>query len=188
MKTIKLNHYTEVEGIDRIVDIFLEKGERRVYEKGRFFLKEGQRTSKTGYVADGGFRHLFPVSDGRDRVAGYSFVGDFVTVFSAFNSSASAVSIQAIRDTTVYLLDSEEVFGYQTWEFRHSVLSAALADVYGRLLVMHAGTPEERYLGLVTHFPDILNEVSLKEIASFLRMTPETLSRIRKKMLLKRNS
>ena len=45
------------------------------------------------------------------------------------------------------------------------------------------GIAEERYLQLQKRVPDILNRVNLKEIASYLRITPETLSRIRTRIL-----
>jgi len=41
---------------------------------------------------------------------------------------------------------------------------------------------------LIEHYTDILNHISLKEVAFFMKITPETLSRIRKKLLLPLNS
>lgn len=166
-----------------MVEMFLEKGDMRTIPKNGYYLREGQKSDKAAYVAEGGMRHLIEDSDGRERVAGYSFKGDFVTAFPAFDGAGSAVSIQAYKETTLYVVPLEEMYRHQTWESRYKAMSIALSDVYGRLLLMHRGTPEERYKSLVGRFPSILNEVSLKEIASFLRMTPETLSRIRRKML-----
>ena len=181
MKNSILNQYLAVDGIGRMVDIFQEKGELKVYERDKFFLKEGQRSHMIGFVVEGGFRHLVQASDGRQKVAGYSFEGDFVTAFSAHQPDTSAVSIQAIRDSKIYMMRKDEAYSYQSWEFRCQVAEAALNDIYGRLLLMHSGTPEERYRSLIGHYPDILEEVSLKEIASFIGIAPETLSRIRKK-------
>lgn len=171
-----------------MVELFLKHGQKRVYAKDEVFLHKGQTTDLTGYVASGGFRHLVRALDDRDRVAGYSFVGDFISAFQAFDSEGSAVMVQAIRESEVYLMPQAEVEKHQTWEFRCKVYEIALQDVYGRLLLMHTGTPEERYSSLINHYPAILREVSLKEIASYLRMTPETLSRTRKKILLDKKS
>ncbi len=184
----RFTRYLAVEEAPRMIEIFLEQGTVRKFAKDEFFLEEGKKTDLIGYVKEGGFRHLVQASDGRERISGYSFVNDFITVFPAFDSTVSAVSIQAYKESTVHFLKREEILSQQSWEYRCRVAEISLTDVYGRLLLMHIGTPEERYKSLVGRFPDILNEISLKEIASFLRMTPETLSRIRKKMLLKRNS
>ena len=183
MKVQKFNRYLELEEIPELVNIFLEEGEVRKVARNEFFLHEGQKSDKVAYVAKGGFRHMIEASDGRDRVAGYSFVGDFVMAFPAFHAEGSAVSVQAYKDSTLYIMPLEEIHRRQSWEYRYKVTDIALRDVYGRLLLMHRGTPEERYKSLIGRFPAILNEVSLKEIASFLRMTPETLSRIRRKLL-----
>ncbi len=183
MEIQKLNRYLELEEVPRMVELFLEKGEMRKIPKNAYYLREGQKSDKAAYVAEGGFRHLIETSDGDEKVAGYSFKGDFVTAFPAFDGTGSAVTIQAYKDSTIYVMPLEEMHRNQTWESRYKSMSIALSDVYGRLLLMHRGTPEERYKSLVGRFPTILNEVSLKEIASFLRMTPETLSRIRRKML-----
>lgn len=182
MKVQVFNHYLELDGIREMVEIFLDKGEVKTYARGKVFVREGQERDVLGYVAEGGFRHLIQASDGRDKVAGYSFAGDFISAFRSFDSKNSAVTIQAFKDSTVYLLNKAWIGSQLSWEFRYRLMEISLADVYGRLLLMHRGTPEERYLGLIGRYPAILNEVSLKEIASFLRMTPETLSRIRKKI------
>ncbi len=183
MEIQKFNRYLELEEIPQMIEMFLEQGEVRKVARNAFFLREGQKSDKVAYIAEGGFRHLIETSDGSDKIAGYSFKGDFVMAMPAFDSVCSAVSIQAYKDSTLYVVPIEEVRRHQTWEFRYKMTHISLCDVYGRLLLMHRGTPEERYRSLVGRFPGILNEVSLKEIASFLRMTPETLSRIRRKML-----
>lgn len=62
-----------------------------------------------------------------------------------------------------------------------------LNDVSARLLSMYCDSPEERYTKLINRYPDIVNLVSLKEIASLIKVAPETLSRIRRKLTLQPN-
>lgn len=53
--------------------------------------------------------------------------------------------------------------------------------IYQRLLGFYCDTPEQRYRALMKRCPNLQERLSLKEIALFLGVTPETLSRIRKK-------
>ena len=55
-----------------------------------------------------------------------------------------------------------------------------ILDAYKRLLDIYCKTPTELYVDLVRRYPDFLNYITLREIASFLRVTPETISHIRK--------
>ena len=54
-----------------------------------------------------------------------------------------------------------------------------LAEVYERLLERYAASPQQRYEALLERCPDLLQMVSLRELASYLGVRPETLSRIR---------
>lgn len=54
--------------------------------------------------------------------------------------------------------------------------------MYNRLLDLYCKTTEELYLDLLNRCPDIQMYITLKEIASFLQVTPETISRIRRKL------
>ena len=62
-----------------------------------------------------------------------------------------------------------------------------LNDVSTRLLSMYCDSPEECYTKLINRYPDIVNLISLKEIASLIKVAPETLSRIRRKLTLQPN-
>lgn len=98
----------------------------------------------------------------------------------------SAASAQAIKDSIVYSLTYDDLntfFREQDFEnLRAQIAEAFLSDIYGRMLSLYCDTPEQRYTQLLHRYPQIINEVNLKEIASFIKVAPETLSRIRKKI------
>ena len=189
MNDRKFNRYLELPEVPRMIDMFLNTGEERRYAKEEYLLREGQTSDRIGFVKDGGFRQTVRREDGTERIVGYSFTGDFAaSLYTLQTGLPSPVSIQAIRDSTVFMLGREEMQSHQSLEFRLQVAEVVLGDTYDRLLSWYRDTPGERYRKLVLRYPAILNEVSLKEIASFIGITPETLSRIRKKILLLENS
>ena len=53
------------------------------------------------------------------------------------------------------------------------------------MISMYSLTPEERYIDIITRCPDLLKLITLKELASYLLIRPETLSRIRRKVVQK---
>ena len=56
---------------------------------------------------------------------------------------------------------------------------------YRRLIDSYCSTPEERYIDLMKRYPNLKKLIPLKEIASFIGITPETLSNIRRRLLKK---
>lgn len=69
----------------------------------------------------------------------------------------------------------------ETQRLGRRIAEAMFAEIYQRLLRFYCDTPEQRYQALMKRCPDLQERISLKEIALFLGVTPETLSRIRKK-------
>lgn len=61
----------------------------------------------------------------------------------------------------------------------HSFVESLSFDLLQKNLSFRRDSPEQRYLDLLQRVPDILNRVSIKDIASYVGVTPETLSRIR---------
>ena len=72
--------------------------------------------------------------------------------------------------------------GPEEQRFRHKAVEALFEMVYMRLLESYCDTPEQRYVKLMQRCPNLKEKVPLKEIASFLGVTPETVSHIRKKL------
>jgi len=96
------------------------------------------------------------------------------------------VSIQAASDARIYYASAEDMRNFFSTNEMTQNLERILAEelfvqTYMRLLDIYCKTPTELYLDLVKRYPDFQNFITLKEVASFLRVTPETISHIRKK-------
>ena len=113
----------------------------------------------------------------------------FVCDYPSFIKQAtSTVNIQATTECEVYLLSLNRL--NQFWEtdmdtqrLGRQIAETMFAEIYQRLLGFYCDSPEQRYQSLMKRCPDLQEKLSLKEIAQFLGITPETLSRIRKKQL-----
>lgn len=95
------------------------------------------------------------------------------------------VSIQATTDSLIYYASAQEITNFfstdkSTQELEKILAEGLFVQTYKRLLDIYCKTPTELYVDLVRRYPDFLNYITLREITSFLRVTPETISHIRK--------
>jgi len=179
--------HLELDGIAELGQFFIEKGTSREYAKNELFIHRGQNLNYIGFIVKGGFRYLGYSSEGKEQILGYSFENDFVVDYATFQiQKPPAIDAQSIKDSTVLVLTYDEFNAFYEncgiHNLRSKVAETLLYDVSTRLLSMYCDSPEERYTKLIARYPDILTRVSLKEIASLIKITPETLSRIRKKL------
>ena len=68
-------------------------------------------------------------------------------------------------------------------ETRQELSKIIIIQIYDRLIDLYKKSPKERYLYLIKSCPEILQLITLKELASYLKITPTYLSRIRKSLL-----
>lgn len=111
-----------------------------------------------------------------------------MTILLFIKQAISTVNIQATTECEVYLLSLNRL--NQFWEtdidtqrLGRQIAETMFDEIYQRLLGFYCDSPEQRYRSLMKRCPDLQEKLSLKEIAQFLGITPETLSRIRKKQL-----
>ena len=102
----------------------------------------------------------------------------------------SNVDIQALCDCTVYVINHSQLADFYDINNDHQKLGRRIAEtllweIYDRMISMYSLTPEERYLDIINRCPDLLKLITLKELASYLLIRPETLSRIRRKVVRK---
>lgn len=155
-------------------------------EKGEYFLKEGHYVKQMGFVEKGILREFLYVND-KEVTKWFSTSGYFAVDLSGFLfDQKSKVNYQAI--TTVELLTiSKENYNnisrkLARWDKLERMFIAKCFSVLEDRIVSHlALNAEERYNQLHAFNPQLFKEVPLKQLASMLGMTAETLSRIRLK-------
>jgi len=190
---LAFDKYMQLDGIAELKQFFIENGVSKKYEKNEFFMQRDQKQNYAGFILKGGFRYLsYTTSTGKENIVGYTFENDFIVDYGAFQvREPASIGGQAIKQSTVLCITYDELNTFydhcNAINLRGRIAETLFEDIYGRLLSLYCDLPKERYLKLIERYPDILNQVSLKEIASLIKITPETLSRIRRKLLQQQN-
>lgn len=163
---------------------------RRWLKKGEFLLREGQVCNHVSFINKGAFR-VYNVVNDEEYTQYFAFENQYITDYKSF------LTRQPARDNIVTLENAELIqLDYNSMQRLYETYP--VWQKYGRLIAEHVfietaertqsllmKTPEERYLQLVQHQPQVLGRVPLKYIASFIGVTPEALSRIRKRISVK---
>ncbi len=166
-------------------NLCVEKGELRHYEKGELFAEEGHIAKYLGYIKSGSLKYVVYAPDGSEKVIGLEFAGEFVADFPfALYGKKSRVSIVAVTQCEIYCISAREIGILMKSDaklYRHIAESCmALFDTtYNRYIDLHIKSAKQRYDELVEKHEDIFSIFSLKDIASFLNITPTYLSRLR---------
>lgn len=163
--------------------LFLQKGKLQNYQKGETFIFEGETNRKVGFILNEYFKHTVNDIDGNEHITGFafkdSFIGDY---FSAVKNNPAMTNIIAVKESTVLICDSETVANQFANDnnLHISIIESLFQQIYTIYLNSHKQSPKERYIDIIKRCPEILNDITLKELASFLQITPTYLSKIRK--------
>lgn len=154
------------------------------FPKGKNIQEIGHRC-KTIYFVKSGVVRIYYFKNDIDITESFEFENAFVArAESLFTGDPSRKGIQAIEDTEMIAIDSVKLFQlFDTHPdlerlFR-KIIESSYVNTVNRLESLQFNTAEERYHNLLKDHPNVLKRVPLKLIASYLGITPVSLSRIR---------
>lgn len=150
------------------------------------FLKVEDTIDTNLYLIDEGSLRFYIRDDHDDKTIRFGYGGELVAALDSYISSKpSPLNIQAIRKTklkviqkkdfTELIINSKEL--KSAWE---QILGTLLLDCMEREIDILTKSPQDRYNRVFSRSPRLFQEIPHKYIASYLNMTPETLSRIKK--------
>ncbi|MDE6562570.1 MAG: Crp/Fnr family transcriptional regulator [Muribaculaceae bacterium] len=178
---------THLEGLDLQFwhDLIESHGKLISLKKGEYLCRRGEPTNAFGYVKSGYFKYTV---EGVNKIGGFAFpealIGDYPHCMenapAMFDIVAGKDSEVWIADATILprLFEEDKEAGRQGRLFMQS----AYVSLANRYYALYAKTPLERYLDLINEHPQIMQDVPQKEIAEYLQILPNSLSRIRKKL------
>lgn len=167
-------------------ELCVSKGRLRHFAKGEDFVSVGKVGRYIGFIQSGTLKYVAFSADGTEHVMGFVFDEGFVAdwPFCLYGKEAK-LSIVAVTDCDIYCVAAEEVKKRMDSDpqFRNVILHSTeevYTTVYDRYVDLYVKSPRQRYDELISRHPGLFNLFSLKDIASFLNITPTHLSRLRK--------
>lgn len=164
----------------------LQKMKRKEY-----FLQEGNECLSQGFIVEGTFRVFFTDTKGSEHVLYFGFKDWWVGDIASFhNHEPSKMNIQAMEDSYILSFsqpDLDYLFEHiPAFERMFRIMTQrTLAVLQKRFLLTISANAEERYKELIQRHPGIEQLVPQHQIASYLGILPESLSRM-KKLLYKK--
>ncbi len=161
---------------------------RRFLKKGEYLLRASEVCNHVTFINKGLFRSYMEI-EGEEVTTNFAFEGNYVTEYTSFvTRQPSSEFIVAMEDAELLQLRYEDLQAAyakaQVWErFGRLIAEYILTFVSTRNKSLLFKTPEERYLALMKERPKVMERVPQQYIASYLGIQPESLSRIRKRLM-----
>ena len=150
------------------------------------FLKQGESIDTNLYYVNSGSLRIFVIDEYEEHTIRFGYSGDLIAALDSFLSEKkSDLNIQALKKTELKTLSKKDFRKYlnsseQGVDLWTKVLESFALQQMERERDILTTSPIERYKRVLMRSPRLFQEVPNKYIASYLRMTPETLSRIKK--------
>ena len=191
---MELQTLAKVEGLIRTIiqpneeewQAFVDIVEYKTLKKKDFLLEEGKVCNFIAFVSTGVLREYCYLNDKETTV---DFVSEnrFTTDYQSFiMQSPSKQYLEALTDVELIILKKQGINNlfdkYKVWErFGRLIIERIFCDVEQKRKQIISTNHEEQYRNFVLTYPNIIQQVPQYYIASYLGLTPEHLSRLRKK-------
>ncbi len=174
--------------VESLIDSSLE---RKSYKKNDYLLREGETCSHIFFVAKGLLRSYTLDESGKEHLLQFAPENWLISDRSStLFDGKSDLYIDAIEDTDVILLPSDfleqlGIYSPSFQRFNMFALNNHIRHLHNRINLLISSSAEVRYLDFIKLYPNIIARVPQWMIASYLGITPESLSRVRKELAKK---
>lgn len=168
-----------------VEDVFKE----RKIKRRQYILREGDVCLHNTFVVEGCFKMFMPDLNGKEHNLQFAIENWWIGDIGSFHSETpSKLYIEALENSVILQVakkDQLKLFvDYPKFNRIFRVLAEnAMLSLQQRVLQNISSTAEERYVDFLRRYPQLFNRISNVQIASYLGVTPEFLSTIRKKLV-----
>lgn len=170
--------------VGEALDAFAQLLERKVFTKGEVVIAEGQVSRQMVYVERGMIRQFY-YKNGRDLTEHFSYEGSMVICLESFlKQEPTRLLAETLETSVVWCIPYEGLHEliriYPELEIMYrKVMESSLIISQVKADMFRFETAHERYDKLMKYQPEVIKRAPLVHIASYLLMSPETLSRVR---------
>lgn len=166
-------------------EIVKERFKSRLFRKQQYVLQEGDVCTQFNFVVRGCLRLYKIDNKGKTHILQFASENNWINDLGSFHSfKKSMLNIDAIENTVVLQISHDDLIHiYEGYPRFHRIFRVLVENAYTslqeRILQNISSTAEERYQSFLEQYPHLTNRISQVQVAAFLGVTPEFLSKLR---------
>lgn len=163
----------------------------RELRKRQLLLQEGDVCRHLSFVIKGCFRMFAVDHTGKESIISFFVENDWVADLGSFyEEEPSRTYIEAIEPSAILQLSRQDVYFLYTHSLKFNLMIRVMVEnkfveLQSRVLQQISSSAESNYLSFLKRYPELSQRIPNTYIASYLGITPEFLSKIRKKLAAK---
>lgn len=180
-----ISYFNQIQALSKEAENEIRYISKLIEVKKNSILQPIGHTCNTIYFLKTGVARIYYFKEDNEITESFSFENSIVVRYeSLFTNRPSKKAIQILEDSEIISVDAVSFFGLfkrftELEGLFNKIIKSALLENINRVESIQFHTAEERYNMLIKEAPNVLKRVPLKHIASYLGITPVSLSRIR---------
>jgi CRP-like cAMP-binding protein len=173
------------------VEIIVEHTVVKEFKKGTVLLKEGTICKECYAVIRGCVREYY-IKEGLEKTTAFFTEGQSVNSFSSYTNQVPSKHFLECSEDCLLTVGNQSLVDQmceripRLTEFIKNEVEKDAGELQERMASFMTSSPEERFADLMNNNPSLMNRVAQHQIASYLGVTPESLSRIKKRVYQKK--
>lgn len=181
-----LNSYQVGVNLDFLRQYCISNGKMQILRRGDIFQQISNPSHNIGYIEKGCFKYIVHnYAEKKDYITGFAFENEFVADYpNCLYGNTSKVQIETNEESIVHVVEGATVLSLFTENAEKSLLGIKIMEglfeqIYSNYIDLYSLDARGRYESLLHRCPQVVQQLSLKDIASYLKMHPNTVSKIR---------